>query len=106
MVRVNDTTISPQCRPENAGALCDARHISLVGISTGVAVGRRLQVKHNANVESWTLFTTLDQFDTCLTTGSLRFEDPVLFAQVKREFEHVFTHAGPLSLDPGESPSS
>ena len=99
MTPMNDAMVLPQREQGSNGERADARKVALVGVSSGIAAGRRLHVKGNAQVEWWTLFTSLDQFDTCLTTDPLRFGDPILFAQVRREFEHVFNHARPPDLD-------
>lgn len=68
--------------------------VNLVSVSSGVAAGRTRQVQGNAHAESWSLFATREQFDACLTTDPLRFEAPVLFTQLRREFDHVFDSPG------------
>lgn len=64
--------------------------ISLVKVPSGVAAGRTQQVHGNAHTESWALFMTREQLNACLTTDPLRHADPLHFAQIKREFDHVF----------------
>lgn len=86
-------------RGESGGV--DGRRLTLIGVTSGVAAGRVMPRKGNAQVEWWTMFTTLDQFDTCLTSGLLRFGDPILFAQLRREFEHVLDRSNSPDVDPG-----
>ena len=98
---VDDFQTAPKGEHESNGGCTDGRKVTLVGVSSGVAAGRKLHVKGNAQIEWWTLFTTLDQFDQCLTSGQLRFGDPILFAQVRMEFEHVFNRSIPCAADSG-----
>lgn len=101
MIQRTDVMTLPQSEHASDGDASDIRQFELVGVSSGVAAGRKLQVRHNARVEWWTMLTTLDQFDACLTAGPLRFQDPILFAQFRREFEHVFSLPNAHGLDPG-----
>lgn len=100
----NDFIDAPRRKHARDGGAFDVRQVELVGVSSGVAAGRKLRVKANARAEWWTMLTTLDQFDACISAGALRFEDPILFAQVRREFEHVFKSPNRHALDPGLCP--
>ena len=72
--------------------------IQLVNVPSGVAAGRTAHSHGNTHTESWALFVTREQFDACVETDPLRFADPLLFEQIKREFNHVFDQ--PNSNDP------
>ncbi|CAM5779358.1 hypothetical protein RFUL19S_00302 [Rhizobacter fulvus] len=39
------------------------------------------------------MFMTKEQFDACCVDDPLRFTEPLLFAQFKTEFEHVFNES-------------
>lgn len=96
----DDVMTSPKSKRASGGDGGDdgtnVRLIGFVGTSAGIAAGYQLQIKGNAQVEWWTMFTTLDQLDTCLTTGPLRFENPILFAQFRRDLEDVCCQHPPL----------
>lgn len=64
--------------------------LHLVAVPSGMATGRRRRVRGNVLAEWWTIFVTREQVEVCLTADPLRFEDPVLFAQIRREFDRVF----------------
>jgi hypothetical protein len=70
--------------------LDDPWRTSLVRVGAGVAAGSAKRGNGNARSESWTMFMTREQFDACCAEDPLRFTDPLLFAQFKTEFEHVF----------------
>lgn len=96
MNRTADAMIPPPCeRADVRGG--NPWRISLVQVPSGVAAGRTRRVHGNALTESWALFMTREQLDACLTTDPLRHADPLLFAQIKREFDHVFDR--PISYD-------
>ncbi len=63
---------------------------SLVRVDAGVVAGSARRGNGNARSESWTMFMTKEQFDACFVDDPLRFTEPLLFAQFKTEFEHVF----------------
>ena len=67
-----------------------APRLRLVAMPSAVAASRTRRVHGNAHAQSWTLFATREQFDAFLATDPLRFEDPVRFAQLRKEFAHAF----------------
>ena len=90
MNRIADAMIPPPCERADVRGGNDPWRVSLVKVPSGVAAGRTRRVQGNAQTEWWALFVTREQFDACLTTDPLRHADPLLFAQIKREFDHVF----------------
>jgi hypothetical protein len=98
MSRTTDAMIPPpRERADVRGGKKGPWRLSLVQVPSGVAAGRTRRVQGNAHTESWALFMTREQLDACLTTDPLRHADPLLFAQIKREFDHVFD--SPSSYD-------
>ena len=73
----------------------DAWQVSLVNVPSGVAAGRTQRHRGNVLTESWTLFVNRDQFELCSAGDPLRFADPHLFAQIMKEFDHVFERFDP-----------
>ena len=73
-----------------AAGLSTPIRTSLVRVEAGVVAGSAKRGTGNARSETWTMFMTAEQFDTCCADDPLRFTDPLLFAQLKTEFEHVF----------------
>lgn len=74
--------------------------IRLVRVPSGVAAGRNQRVKGNAHDECWTLYSTREQFDACAMVDPLRFTDPLLFAQIKREFDDAIDRPDAGALHP------
>ena len=68
----------------------DVWRARLVRVPSGVAAGRTKRGRGNALTEWWTLFSSRDHFDVCSAADPLRFADPLLFAQITKEFDHVF----------------
>ena len=106
MHRIIEIMIPRKTGGTSGGDESDDRRVILVGISSGLAAGRNQHLKGNAQIEWWSLFTTVDQLDTCLADDSLHFRDPVLFAQVKRELEHVIRKPCTRGVDSRPRPSA
>lgn len=66
------------------------RRLTLVRVQSGVAAGSRTRGERNVVAEWWALFETREQFQECCADDPVRFTDPLRFAQLKTEFEHVF----------------
>lgn len=67
-----------------------APDVLLVPVASGVAAGRMQRLQGDTLAQWWTLFVSREQVDACLTQDPLRFENPVLFEQIRREFDHAF----------------
>ena len=68
----------------------DSRPVSFVRLRSGVAAGSTKRGSGNARTEWWSLFMTREQFHASCADDTLRFADPLLFAEMKAEFDHVF----------------
>lgn len=68
----------------------DLWQVSLVKVDSGVAAGSAKRGLGNGRAEWWAMFMTREQFHGCCADDPLRFTDPLLFAQFKTEFDHVF----------------
>jgi hypothetical protein len=68
----------------------DLWQVSLVKVDSGVAAGSARRGIGNGRAEWWAMFMTREQFHGCCADDPLRFTDPLLFAQFKTEFDHVF----------------
>lgn len=97
--RSAETKISPPHERANVQSRNDPWRVSLVKVPSGVAAGRTRRIQGNVHTESWALFTNQAQFDAFLATDPLRHADPLLFAQLKREFDHVFHRPDPPDLN-------
>lgn len=64
--------------------------VNLVKVRSGVAAGNTKRGLGNVRTEWWALFMTREQFHACCADDPLRFTDPLLFAQMTTEFDHVF----------------
>lgn len=87
---------SRSCADDSAGG--EGWQVSLTSVPSGVAAGRTRRVDGQVHSEWWALFGTREAFDACLATEPLRFTDPLRFAQIKREFDHVFDRSASLPL--------
>ena len=98
--RTDTTSSQPRKRfdIEDGSDICRVR---LVNVSSGVAAGRTRRMQGNAYLEYWALFMSREQFNDCATADPLRFSDPLLFAQIKREFNDVFDQSHPVSVHKG-----
>lgn len=76
--------------------------LSLVRVDAGVAAGHARRGQAHEREEWWTLFASADEFDACCMDDPLRFSDPLLFAQLKTEFEHVLNRPSHPTLPPTE----
>lgn len=74
--------------------------ICLVNVPAGVAAGHVQPLGGNAQLEWWALFVSHEQYDSCAERDPLRFAEPVRFARINREFNHVFDQ--PRPRDPGD----
>lgn len=68
----------------------DRRRVTLVRVQSGVAAGSTKRGERNVLAEWWALFETREQFHECCADDPVRFTDPLLFAQMKTEFDYVF----------------
>jgi hypothetical protein len=106
MSQSTDAATDPlaQGRPDGTNRRT-AWRIELVRVPSGVAAGSSLRLRGNARTESWTLFSTREEFHACSTSDPLRFSDPLLFAQLTREFDHVFDRPDPHDARCGVRPA-
>ena len=84
---------SPQAN-DSAPDRPDGCQIILVKVRSGVAAGSTRRGGGIVLAEWWTLFETREQFDACAADDPLRFTDPLLYGQIKAEFDHVFNEQG------------
>lgn len=68
----------------------DRARVTLVKVPSGVAAGAELKGPGNSHMESWALFISRDQFDAYCADDPLRFSDPLQFARIQTEIDHVF----------------
>lgn len=73
-------------RSVRSRAACKVR---LARLHSGVAAGVTRRSGSGASTESWTAFTSREQFDACWDEDPLKFDEPLRFAQLKTEFDHV-----------------
>jgi hypothetical protein len=63
--------------------------VDLAKVGSGVAAGCSKR-DDNVYTEWWALFKSREQFLACSGDHPLRFADPLRFAQLQAEFDHVF----------------
>jgi hypothetical protein len=68
----------------------DPWQVSLVRVRSGVAAGNTKRGSGNVRTEWWAIFMTREQFEACCADDPLRFGDPLMFGQIRTEFDHVF----------------
>jgi hypothetical protein len=73
----------------------DRWRVSVARIRTGVVAGRMRRGSGNAHTCAWSLFRTREQYDACAARDSLRFVDPLMFVQVRKEFHDAFDRHQP-----------
>lgn len=88
--RTTGSVIPPPHPRTNVRGRDEFWRVSLVKVTSGVAAGRTRRGRGNATTEWWALFMSREQIDACSTADPLRFSDPLLFAQIKKELDHVF----------------
>ena len=100
-MNLSTVSIVPGARPcATVEPSAESWNISLVQVPSGVAEGRRQSLKGNAYTESWTLFLSRERFEACAVSDPIRFSDPLRFAQLRREFDHVFNQTDAACLHP------
>jgi hypothetical protein len=72
--------------------------LTLTKVPSGVAAGKAVRSRGNIFIEWWALFPSQEQFHACSAGDPLRFTDPLLFARITKEFDHVFHHAGSRTI--------
>lgn len=97
----NAVSIAPRARQcAKVEPSAESWKISVVQVPSGVAEGRSRSLTGNATMELWTLFVSRERFEACALSDPMRFSDPLRFAQLRREFEHVFSQPDSHRLHP------
>jgi hypothetical protein len=101
MSRPTDATNPPSQERPDGPAHRAAWRIKLVRVPSGVAAGSNLRLRGNATTECWTLFSSREEFHACSSSDPLRFSDPLLFDQLRREIDHAFDRPDPSDVPHG-----
>jgi hypothetical protein len=88
-VRTICTLKAPRARggSQDRGA---AWKVKLVKVHTGVAACSTKRSTGKSSKEWWMVFTSRDQFDRFCLEDPMRFTDPLQFAHLRTQFDHVF----------------
>ena len=68
----------------------DRWRLSITGVDTGVVTGRMRLGGGNAHTDVWSLFHNREQYEAFAANDPLRFAEPLMLVQAKKEFHHAF----------------
>jgi len=75
---------------ERIHSATNPRPVCLVRVPRGVVAGTTVHLQGNTTVQSWTLLCSREQFQAWSSADPRRFDDPLQFAHLVREFDRVF----------------